>query len=81
MLMITFYLSFIILNTQTCFREERRREEARSLNRGWHSDIEDPFLLFGSHRIIPKVASRREDVDSSEEADDSKDASVSPLGE
>lgn len=62
------------------FREERRREDARGLNQGWHSEIDDPFLLF-SHRIIPKVASRREDVDSSEETDDSKDGSVSPLGE
>lgn len=51
------------------------------MNRGWHSETVDPFLLFGSHRVIPKVASRRESVDSSEEADDSKDGSVSPLGE
>lgn len=65
------FLSFFITN----------REERRNLNRGWHGEIEDPFLLFGSHRVIPKVASRRESIDSSEEADDSKEGSESPLGE
>lgn len=71
-----FYLNFIVF---LLFITKKNREERRNLNRrGWHGEIEDPFLLFGSHRIIPKFASRRESVDSSsEERDDSKDRSES----
>lgn len=74
-----FYLNLIALNKfHFSFSGDRNREERRSLNRGWRPlEIEDPFLLFGSHRNIPKFASRRESVDSSEERDDSKDGSES----
>lgn len=74
-----FYLNVIDLSLNFFF--SINREERRSLNRGWHGEIEDPFMLFGSHRIVPKIASRRESVDSSEEGNNSKDGSASPLGQ
>lgn len=51
------------------------RDERRDLNYGWR-EPEDLFGLFGRRN----VATRREGVDSSEEDDDSKDSSESPLG-
>lgn len=52
------------------------REERSDTGRGFHG----AFDLFGPQRLFPKIASRRESVDSSEENDDSKDGSQSPVG-
>lgn len=55
------------------------REERRDLNYGYHDP--DPFAFLRPNRAYPKSATRREDVDSSEEDDDiHKDSSESPLG-
>lgn len=56
------------------------RDERRDLNYGWH-EPDDIFGLFGRQNPYPKrTASRREGVDSSEEDDNSKESSESPLG-
>lgn len=52
------------------------RDERRDVNYGWR-DPTDLFSLFEPH-LIPKVASRREDIDSDEDSDESKDGS--PVG-
>lgn len=50
------------------------------MNYGWR-EPEDLFGLFGRRGAYPtRTATRREGVDSSEEDDDSKDSSESPLG-
>lgn len=54
------------------------REERRDLNYGYHDP--DPFAFLRPSRAYPKSATRREDVDSSEEDDDHKDSSESPSG-
>lgn len=52
-------------------------EERRDLNYGYHDP--DPFAFLRPNRAYPKSATRREDVDSSEEdGDDHKDSSESP---
>lgn len=51
-------------------------DERRDVNYGWR-DPTDLFSIFEPH-LTPKVASRREDIDSDEDSDESKDGFESP---
>lgn len=51
-------------------------DERREVNYGWHHP-DDLFRIFDSH-LMPKTASRREDVDSDEDSDEPKESSESP---
>ncbi|XP_031621151.1 transforming growth factor-beta-induced protein ig-h3 [Contarinia nasturtii] len=55
-------------------------DERRDLNYGWREPDESIYGFMGPKRLFPKSATRREGVESSEEDDDSKDSSESPLG-
>lgn len=68
--LIEFFSEFVFF----LYREERRDE----IDHGWH-EADEFFKAFAPNNLYPKIASRREDIDSSEE-DDDKGSSETPSG-